>query len=185
MTSLYFSPTERTVIVFLLISLGLYSRLLPHPPGATALTAIVCACSLFLGTRAALLVIATILMLSDAFIGAYELPVMLSVYGSFGIIALLTHWYRHSSRSFATKSLLFFSPALLFFLVTNAAVWYFTPWYPKDVGGLLASYTLGLPFLRNMLVGDLLYIPVVFGALALYVYVRRSFSASFLKYEHA
>lgn len=185
MTSLHFSPTERTAIVFLLISLGFCSRLLPHPPGATALTAVIFACSLFLRTRTALLVTAILLMLSDAFIGTYELPIMLSVYGSFGIIALLSYWYARSNKTPGTNILMFLGPALLFFLVTNAAVWYSTPWYPKDIGGLLASYTLGLPFLKNMLMGDLLYIPVVCGALALYVYVRRSFSASFPKYEHA
>ncbi len=185
MTPLHLSSRESAVIIFLLISAGLFSRLLPHPPGATALTAVVFACSMFLGTRAALLVTAILLMLSDALIGTYELPIMLSVYGSFSIIGLLSYWYAHSKRTLGTGVLMLCTPALLFFLITNAAVWYFTPWYPKDLGGLLTSYTLGLPFLKNMLAGDLLYVPVVLGALALYMRTRHSFSPTLYGHEHA
>ena len=49
-------------------------------------------------------------------------------------------------------------------MVTNYAVWQFSPWYEKSLAGLLESYTLALPFFRNTLLGDLFYSAVLFGA---------------------
>src|SRR3989338_480383 len=53
--------------------------------------------------------------------------------------------------------------SILFFLITNWAVWAFGELYTKDLGGLLMSYTMGLPFFRNTLLGDLFYVAVFFG----------------------
>ncbi|MEN1681974.1 MAG: DUF6580 family putative transport protein, partial [Planctomycetota bacterium] len=38
--------------------------------------------------------------------------------------------------------------------------------YAKTPAGLLASYTAGLPFYRQMLLGDLFYVGVLFGSMA-------------------
>lgn len=35
--------------------------------------------------------------------------------------------------------------------------------YPKDLSGLIACYTAGIPFFRNMLAGDLAYSAALFG----------------------
>jgi len=55
--------------------------------------------------------------------------------------------------------------SLLYFLVTNFAVWYsgLVP-YPHTAAGLAASYTAGLPFLWNGMLGDLFYNAILFGA---------------------
>jgi len=59
-----------------------------------------------------------------------------------------------------------------FFLISNFAVWAAYDMYPKNFGGLMTSYTLGLPFFRNAVEGDLLFTsvmfatPVVLGALS-------------------
>jgi hypothetical protein len=53
-----------------------------------------------------------------------------------------------------------------FFLTTNFAVWASGTWYPKTLDGLMWAYTLGLPFFRNMMIGDLFFRGVVFGAWA-------------------
>ena len=49
-----------------------------------------------------------------------------------------------------------------FFLLSNLAVWAATNLYPKNFGGLIMSYTLGLPFFRNAVEGDLLFTCVMF-----------------------
>ncbi len=51
---------------------------------------------------------------------------------------------------------------LIFFLWTNLGVVLTTTMYTKDLGGLLASYINGLPFLRTQLVANLLIVPAVF-----------------------
>ena len=58
-----------------------------------------------------------------------------------------------------------------FFLITNTAIWWLTPWYEKSLSGLLYSFELGLPFLRNMLLGDLVYTFTLLGAAAALPYL--------------
>jgi hypothetical protein len=63
--------------------------------------------------------------------------------------------------------------SVLFFLVTNFAVWAEglvdgpTAMYPPTWDGLVECYVAGLPFYRMTLVGDLLFCGVLFGGLAL------------------
>lgn len=81
---------------------------------------------------------------------------MISVYGSFLLIGLLSARITKLC-SFMPISLSVIGASLFFFLITNGAVWAFSPWYEKSIYGLFYSYELGLPFLRNMLVGDVFY----------------------------
>jgi CHASE2 domain-containing sensor protein len=60
--------------------------------------------------------------------------------------------------------LLVMASSILFFLVTNFAVWAASSWYPPTPEGLIASYVAGLPFLRNMFIGDLFYAASLLGA---------------------
>lgn len=149
-----------------LLALGIASRFLPHPPDATALTAVLFASALYLGPRITIALGLLMLLWSDVFFGTYELPVMVSVYGSFLLIGGVGVAFARA-RSLGVRMLMLASASFLFFLITNAAVWYFTPWYPKDVSGLILSLTLGLPFLKNMIIADFLYTPALLGALAL------------------
>jgi hypothetical protein len=63
-----------------------------------------------------------------------------------------------------------------FFLVTNAAVWMFSPLYNSGFAGLLESLMAGVPFYKNMMMGDLIYTALFFGAYesvkALHLFVR-------------
>lgn len=159
------SLTGQVLLLVALLAIGIGSRFLPHPPDATALTAVLFASALYLGPRMTFALALLILLWSDVFFGTYELPVMVSVYGSFLVIGGLGLAFAHLKRA-GLRILLLASASLVFFLVTNAALWYFTPWYTKDVNGLVLSYTLGLPFLKNMLLADFLYTPALLGALA-------------------
>ena len=64
-----------------------------------------------------------------------------------------------------------FVGSLLFFVVTNLAVWYFgPPFYPKTWAGLVECFTLAIPFYRNMILGDLFYVTALFGSYELLRY---------------
>lgn len=52
--------------------------------------------------------------------------------------------------------------SISFFLLSNFAVWACWNMYPKNFSGLMTSYTLGLPFFRNALAGDLLFTSIMF-----------------------
>jgi hypothetical protein len=65
-----------------------------------------------------------------------------------------------------------FLSALVFFIVTNFAVWGLSSFYPKDLGGLWTCYVAALPFFGNSLAGYGLYGLLLFGGFAL---LRRRF----------
>ena len=175
---------------YLLVALGASSRLLPHAPNFAPIAALALFGAVYLKKRDGLWVPLAALAFSDLFIGFYHPLVMASVYGSFVLIGLIGIWLRNTPRPSGTplpegndvsKSPLgrgtqgvgtrwwprVFGASLLgsilFFLITNWAVWAFGELYTKDLGGLLMSYTMGLPFFRNTLLGDLFYVAVFFG----------------------
>ncbi len=49
-----------------------------------------------------------------------------------------------------------------FFLLSNFAVWAGGTMYPHTWGGLMTSYTMGLPFFRPAIEGDLLFTAAMF-----------------------
>ncbi|HZZ27873.1 MAG TPA: DUF6580 family putative transport protein [Pirellulales bacterium] len=55
------------------------------------------------------------------------------------------------------------APAILFYLVTDFVLWPGNELYPHTVAGQLDSYIAALPFLRNMLLGDLFFTGLIFG----------------------
>lgn len=154
------------------------SRLIPHPPNFTPIAAMALfggAC--FSDKRAAFLVPMAGLLASDLVIGLYRL--MPAVYGSFALTVCLGFWLRRhrSAWRVAGTSL---GSAILFFVLTNFAVWAFGTLYPKTPVGLRECYVAAIPFFRNMLLGDLFYAGVLFGGLALaerrYGILRENFS---------
>jgi hypothetical protein len=62
--------------------------------------------------------------------------------------------------------------SVAFYLLSNFAVWAAYNMYPKTLTGLVACYTLAIPFFKPSLIGDLLFtagmfaVPVLFGAVA-------------------
>lgn len=58
-------------------------------------------------------------------------------------------------------------PATAFYVVTNFAVWAFTGLYAKTLAGLEQCYVAAVPFYRAMLAGDLFYLIVLGGCLAI------------------
>lgn len=70
--------------------------------------------------------------------------------------------------------------SISFFLLSNFAVWAAYEMYPKDLGGLMTSYTLALPFFRNALEGDLLFTSVMFAT----PFLLRALNHGFGKSDH-
>ncbi len=141
------------------------TRLLPHYPNFTAIGA----AALFGGACfekkwMAVLVPFAALFLTDAIIGFHT--TMFAVYLSFGITILigLTLRERKSILTVAGGSVI---SSVIFFVVTNFAVWGVEGYYPKNTAGLSACFTAAIPFFGTTLLGDLLFTAVLFGSLAL------------------
>lgn len=141
------------------------SRLIPHPPNFTPIAAL----ALFGGAtfsdkRIAVLLPLAAMALSDVILGfSWMTPV---IYASFVLITCLGFLLRRQSGAarIAGASV---AGAVLFFVVTNAAVWLGGGLYPKTLEGLGACYIAALPFFGNTLGSDLLYTALLFGVVAL------------------
>lgn len=57
--------------------------------------------------------------------------------------------------------------AVLFYLVTNFAVWAAGELYPLTVAGLFECYERAIPYFQNSLLGDMAFSTILFGGLAL------------------
>ena len=152
---------EKLINPMLIIGLAVAARLLPHPPNFAPIAAMALFGGAYLSPRYAILVPLLALFLSDLFIGFYSPVVMISVYGSFVLTGALGIWLkkRRNPRNMVLAAV---GSSLLFFLITNFAVWAAGA-YARDPSGLLQSYVAGLPFLKNTLAGDLFYTISFFG----------------------
>ena len=57
-----------------------------------------------------------------------------------------------------------FVSASVFFLITNFAFLYQSTMYPHNLAGIFSSYAAGLPFFKNMLIGNLVFSGILFGS---------------------
>jgi hypothetical protein len=157
------SRNRKIIISIVLIASGVVGRLAPHPWNFAPLCAIALFAGVYLGGRYALLVPVIAMLIGDVFIGFYSWPLMLTVYGSYmfaGMLGVVIRKYK-SAEMIVAGSLI---GSVIFFLLTNWAVWQFSPWYAKTWTGLVECYTLALPFFRNTVLGDLFFVSVLFGA---------------------
>jgi hypothetical protein len=102
-----------------------------------------------------------IMLVSDWFIGFHGL--MWAVYGGFIAIVLIGQVIRKKPTMLSAIGGAL-AGSVLFFLITNGAVWLGSPYYAQDLSGLINSYVAGVPFFRGTLMGDLLFTAIFFGS---------------------
>ena len=159
------SPALRTdlLVIGLLIGLDIAARLQPHAPDFTPVAATALFAVSVLRVRAwSVIVPIAAMMFGDAMLGFYDLRVMAVVYGALALPACAASLSGRLRRPRLIVPMLL-SSSLIFFLVTNFAVWAFSPIYVANAAGLIKCYIAGLPFLRNMAEGDLFWGLVLFG----------------------
>lgn len=154
------------IIAALLIALGLVLRLLPHPANFAPIAAIAIFGGLYLPKRWAIILPLIAMFVSDIFIGFYTWQIMVAVYGSFAIVGLIGLLVRKNKKA-ATVIGGTILGSILFFLITNFAVWTFGTIYAHDFAGLVQCYAMAIPFFKNTLLGDLFYTSVLVGSFEL------------------
>ncbi len=160
-----------TTIVGMIVFAAL-TRLLPHPPNFTAVSAL----ALFAGAqladrRLALLAPLAALFLTDLVLGLHQ--GMLLVYGCVAIMVLVGGLLGPQGSVLRTAGAAL-AGSVLFFGVTNFGVWAFDGLYAPTLAGLAACYVAAVPFFQNAVAGDLFFTAALFGGLAL---LRRSVPA--------
>ncbi|HTX17046.1 MAG TPA: DUF6580 family putative transport protein [Bacteroidota bacterium] len=146
----------------LLVVVAAFSRLLPHPANFTPIGAIALFGGVYLDKRYAVAVPLLAMLLSDYFIGFYG--GMYWVYGGFLLVCTVGLWLRnHKSPLVILGGTLLSS--VIFFIVTNFGAW-FTPgsMYAPTWDGLVECYVAAIPFFRNSVAGDVVFVAILFGA---------------------
>lgn len=154
---------KNILLILIICTIALAARLIPHLPNFSPLASIALFTGVYGQSKKYIILPLATLFISDLFIGFYKLEVMLSVYLSIAIISLIGWWIK-KNKNLLTISSSVLASSLLFFLITNFAVWYFGSWYSHDLAGLTLCYNLAIPFFRTTLLSDIFYSLIIFGA---------------------
>ena len=101
------------------------------------------------------------MFISDYFIGFHSY--MWAVYLSFVLIAILGVYMKKAQpKNIILNALL---SSILFFLITNSAVWISGSYYSKDLSGLALCLTMGVPFFKYTLLSSAVFSTILFGGL--------------------
>ena len=145
------STREKLLIAFVLIAI--LSRLIPHLPNFTAVTATALFAGRHFKNRAlAFAAPLLVMMISDLAIGFYTISWF--VYASFAAVVFLGQWSKKMNLFTVLAS------SLTFFVISNFGVWLLG--YPLTVEGFIACYTAAIPFFRNAILGDLFYAAILY-----------------------
>jgi hypothetical protein len=148
------------------------SRILPHPPNFAPINAIALFAGAYLANRKSFAFAVPILamLLSDSVLemltGWGFHSGMWVIYGTMALITLLGLRLA-KNRSIINIGATTLAASVVFFLLTNFAVWANSGMYPLTFAGLQACYIAALPFFQNSLAGDAFYAVVLFGGVAL------------------
>ncbi len=145
-----------TLLLIGLTVLAALSRLLPHPPNVSPIAALALLGGATLSFPWSFVLPTTAMLLSDLILGFDRFPITLSVYGSFCATVALGRWIKGHQGPWSLLGASLGS-SVIFYLITNAAVWWFSGMYQRTGSGLILSYVFALPFFRHTLLGDLAY----------------------------
>ncbi len=157
----FLNPALSARVVLGLMAVAVISRLVPHPPNFTPVIALALFGGAAFANRAAA-VVATLgaMLLSDLWLGWHSS--LLAVYGALAVVVLVGHrvnvnasWPKIAGHGFAG--------ALIFFVLSNLAVWLGSGLYAPTLEGLISCYTLALPFFGNTLASTALFGFALFG----------------------
>ncbi|QJW89392.1 hypothetical protein HNV11_08340 [Spirosoma taeanense] len=164
MKSLQIRLTTLTTIV---LATALF-RLVPHWPNFTPIAALALfGAATFERRWLGLVIPLAAMLLSDALIGFHGN--MGSVYLSFTLTWALGLWLLSGSQTATRIAAASLASSVLFFLITNYAVWSGSSFYPQTSAGLMSCYVAGLAFYNgtsfflNGLLGDLFFSGALFG----------------------
>ena len=144
--NLNFDKSQKLVLI--LIIFGIISRVIPHPPNFSPVTAIALFGGLnFSNKKIAFIIPLLILIISDFFLGFSLINII--VYISF----ILVVYIGTRIKKISLQNILLSS--FIFFLVSNFGVWIIG--YPTTLDGLILCYTMAIPFFGYSIAGDIFF----------------------------
>lgn len=165
--------SPRFLVIAGMVLLAALARLLPHPPNFAPVESMALfAGALFLDRRLALLVPLLAMLVSDIGLEllmgtGYGFHRLLPVVYALIALTVVMGFVLRNRVSTLSVTVASIASALIFFVVTNFAVWWGSSFYPQTFEGLVACYVAALPFLKNAVAGALFYSLILFGGYAL------------------
>lgn len=164
------------IIVATVILLAALTRLIPHYPNFTAIGAV----ALLGGALVKDRVLSFIIPLAALFVS--DIVLMNTLYADYnegfsffysgmGLVYLgfvinvfigRAMLAKQNTSSMVKASVV---GAVAFFALSNFGAWLGNPAYPQNVGGLMTSYAMGLPFFGSQIAGNLFYGALMLGAI--------------------
>lgn len=158
----------RFILAVLLVALGVGGRLIriyyfPGLYNVEPFTAMSLLAGVMLGGGYALTVPLSMVAITDMVIG--NQPIMIFTWSAWAVIGILGMVLRKRKSPTVRFSLeltgMGIVASLFFYVWTNFGVWLIDGIYPHTLAGLMQSYIMGLPFLKNQIYGNLVIVPVV------------------------
>jgi len=132
-------------------------------PNLEIVTALTLVSGIYLGGIYAVIVPLFIIFLSDLVIGNnYIFVFTWTAFAFIGLFGLLYKKYRFQNSKFKIQNsfCLAIGSSAFFYLYTNFGWWLMSGMYEYNLSGLIKCYLMAIPFFRNNLVGNLIFVPV-------------------------
>lgn len=158
---------QKFIIAAIVILCGVSSRAIGKVvPNTEFITTIALATTRYMGLRWALGIIISILAISDLLIG--NSFIFLFTWSAYLLLAIASSrwiWPKKIKLSFVIQTVSAgIMASVWFFVWTNFGVWLLDSWnmYPKTLTGLADAFILAIPFFKNNLIGNIIFVPVSF-----------------------
>ena len=141
------------------ISLGIFvalatSRFIPHPPNFTSLIALSFYAPAIFGVRFIPAIVLSFIV-TDLYFGFHGTTLF-----TWGSVILIGLFSKYMSSTFIMRLSGSFLAACLFYLLTNFGVWLLGG-YGYSLNGLVASYTMAIPFFAYSLVSTFIFSGII------------------------
>jgi LPXTG-motif cell wall-anchored protein len=159
----------KLLVAFFLIVFGLTGRIFiaefVQIPNLEIITSLSLIAGVMLGGIFTFLIPLSIIAISDIYFG--NTMVLIFTWSAFVIIGIFG-WLLRRRKKFNYRFIgeitgIGIASSLFFYLYTNFGWWLITDIYPHTWQGLSQCYLMGLPFLKNNLLGNLFFAPTFFG----------------------
>jgi hypothetical protein len=156
MSTVMKTKKQKLVLFTYFVGLIALSRIIPHPPNFTPVIAM----AIFMPylTRdlySAIAVPLAAMFVSDLYLGWHSS--MFWVYGSILLCTILSRYSLSIKKTYLHLGVNAVASSIIFFVVTNFAVWISGVMYPLTYEGLILCYTMALPFFTNTLISTIFY----------------------------
>lgn len=154
-------------LAILCILIGIIGRLIPHPPNITPFTSLCIFSGTFLPRRLALIIMLISVTISDialAYLIGYPIFSYWSLFTYTGFAAIVMIGSLLPTQPTISRLCTYGGIATGgFWIWTNFGVWLTSTLYPHTATGLAACYTAALPYLGGSVLGNFIWLTIIFG----------------------